>query len=170
MPQKTGADECYGDTIFDGGSKTQMQQVQDKQSQQQKAQPSLNHDQLTPAYRPSPMPMILATSAKVCYGFSALALAASVVVWNSPGFPKFSFSKKQNKNAPKKAVVAKPTERQYHESQRLGSFVGLLTPTFALAGKILDDASARVAQHEIAQWEKRQAEKARTTAFRFFSR
>lgn len=147
-----------------------MQQVQEKQAQQPKVQPSQNHSQPTPAYRPSPMPMILSTSAKVCYGFSALALAASVAVWNSPSFPKFSFSKKPSKNAPKKVVAAKPTERQYHESQRLGSFVGLLTPTFALAGKILDDASERVAKYEITQWEKKQAEKARTTAFRFFSR
>jgi hypothetical protein len=146
-----------------------MQQVQDKPSQQQKVLPSQNHNQPTAAYRPSPMPVILATSAKVCYGFSALALIASVAVWNSPNFPKFSIGKTPSKKAPKQ-IIAKPTERQYHESQRLGSFVGLLMPTFALAGKILDDASERVAQYEYAQWEKQQGEKARTTAFRFFSR
>lgn len=143
-----------------------QQQVQDKQQQK-----SLNNEQQLPSYyQPSPFPTILSTTAKVCYGLSAASIVLSVGVWNRIGFglPVYherKLTKSQERNH-------KPSEREYRESQRLGAFVGLWAPTFVIAGKILDDASERVAQYEFAQWEKKQAEKIHSPAFRarFFSR
>ena len=143
-----------------------MQQVQEKQQQQKSLN---NHNALTnekdAAYRPSPMPFVLSTTAKVCYGLSAASIVLSVGVWNRVSV-KSPFAGKKAKFTPK------PSEKQYHESQRLGAFVGLWAPTFAVAGKILDDASERVAQYDFAQWEKKQAEKVHSAAFRarFFTR
>jgi hypothetical protein len=142
-----------------------MQQVQEKQQQQKMA---ANHSAPQPhAYRPSPVPFVLATSAKVCYGLSAASLVVSVTAWNRVRF-SLPFTGKRGKKAAKAGL--KPTPQQYREAQRLGAFVGLLTPTLAVAGKILDDASERIAQYDFAQWEKKQAEKARSSAFRLFNR
>ena len=144
-----------------------MQQVQEKQ--QQKSQ--TNHNGLInekdAAYRPSPMPFVLSTTAKVCYGLSAASIVLSVGVWNRISIALPFASKKA-----KAKISSKPSEKQYHESQRLGAFVGLWAPTFAVAGKVLDDASERVAQYDFAQWEKKQAEKVHSAAFRarFFTR
>lgn len=142
-----------------------MQQVQEKQPQQKVL---VNHSEPQPsAYRPSPMPFVLATSAKVCYGLSAASLILSVTAWNRVRV-SVPFTGKRGKKSAK--ANHKPTPQQYREAQRLGAFVGLLTPTLAVAGKILDDASERVAQYDFAQWEKKQAEKARSSAFRLFNR
>lgn len=143
-----------------------MQQVQEKQTKVLTNHSTPNIGQNT-SYRPSPLPIVLATTAKVCYGLSAASLVGSIAAWNRLSMP---FANKKAQQRAKQ--TAKPNERQYHESQRLGTYVGLLTPTFAVVGKILDDASERLAQHDFARWEKQRSEKGQSAAFRarFFSR
>jgi hypothetical protein len=154
------------DTHYDGGNERFMQQTQEKP--QQKTLNTLNapkNELKNSAYRPSPVPTVLATSAKVCYGLSAASLILSVGIWNRVSTPKLG------KQAKKVAKRQQPTERQYRESQQLGAFVGLLSPTLAVVGKVLDDASERVAISEFARWEKQQSDKARSLNFaRFFVR
>lgn len=142
-----------------------MQQTQEKPQQKtQINQNSSKFDQAT-AYRPSALPTVLATTAKVFYGFSAASLILSVGIWNRVSTPKLG--KAQGKRVAKQ----QPTERQYRESQQLGSFVALLSPTFAVVGKVLDDASERAAISDFARWEKQQGDKARSVNFsRFFAR
>jgi hypothetical protein len=151
---------------MDGGNTPDMQQTQEKP--QQKIVTTTAQAAKTPkttGYRPSPLPTVLATSAKIAYGLSAASLVASVGIWNRVSTPKFGkAAKKASKNQ-------KPSERQYREAQQLGAFIGLLSPTFAVVGKVLDDASERAAASNFARWEKQQAEKARNSSFaRFFTR
>ena len=143
-----------------------MQQVQEKPQQKTLTNHSSNKLEREVTYRPSPMPTVLATSAKVFYGLSAASLILSVGIWNRIGTP--TTSKGKNKKAINKQ---QPSERQYREAQQLGAFVGLLSPTFAVIGKVLDDASERASFQEFSRWEKQQAEKARNLNFsRFFAR
>ncbi len=144
-----------------------MQQTQEKPQQKTLTnnQNSNKSEQAT-SYRPSALPVVLATTAKVCYGLSAASLVLSVGIWNRVSTPKLGKAKNT-----KKVAKQQPTERQYRESQQLGAFVGLLSPTFAVVGKVLDDASERVAINEFARWEKQQGDKARSLNFsRFFAR
>jgi hypothetical protein len=142
-----------------------MQQTQEKPQQKTLTNnTSSKLDQAT-TYRPSALPTVLATTAKVFYGFSAASLILSVGIWNRVSTPKFGKAKG------KKVVKQQTTERQYRESQQLGAFIGLLSPTFAVVGKVLDDASERAAISEFARWEKQQGDKARSLNFsRFFAR
>jgi hypothetical protein len=147
-----------------------MQQTQEKQQQKLSPNTTTNHQQQQiDAYRPSPVPTILSVTAKVCYGLSAASIATSLLVWNRVQAANARPAKNQ-KAQPKQAK--QPSERQYHEAQRLGTFVGLWSPTLAVVGKILDDASERFAQYDFARWEKKQAEKVQSVAFRtrFFNR
>jgi len=143
-----------------------MQQVQEKQPQP-KVLSNHSTEQKPEGYRPSPLPFVLGASAKVCYGLSAASVIVSAGMWNRVRLPMphlGKLSKKQPKASPK----ASP--KQIRQARTQGALVSLFAPTFAVAGKLLDDAGERVARYDFAQWEKKQAEKARTGAFRFFSR
>jgi hypothetical protein len=144
-----------------------MQQLQEKQ--QPKTLSNHSQQNITPNYRPSPLPTVLATTAKVCYGLSAASVALSVAVWNGTSLPKPSNGKQGNGQ---KKGQPKPSEREVQESQRLGAFVGLWASTLAVAGKILDDASERAARYDFANWEKNQGGRGQGSTFRpwWFSR
>ena len=120
-----------------------------------------SHALVNPAFRPSPWPTVLSTTSKVLYGLGGLSVIASVGIWN-----RISMPARTPKG--KKVATVKPTREQYQESQRLGTFVGLLAPTFVIAAKALDDASTKLTNREMNRWEKQQAGKARS--FRFFGR
>lgn len=151
-----------------------MQQTQEKQ--QQKLSPNManNHQQQPQqdGYHPSPVPAILSVTAKVCYGLSAASIATSLIVWNRVQTADSRTAKGQKNQTSQPKHMKQPDERQYHEAQRLGTFVGLWSPTLAVVGKILDDASERYAHYDFARWEKKQTEKVQSAAFRsrFFSR
>ncbi|MBA3825656.1 MAG: hypothetical protein H0X24_17380 [Ktedonobacterales bacterium] len=142
-----------------------MQQTQEKPQQKTLANTTSSKFEQTTAYRPSALPTVLATTAKVFYGLSVASVILSVGIWNRVSTPKLG--KKQGKRVAK----VQATERQYREAQQLGAFVGLWAPTFAVLGKVLDDVSERAAISEFARWEKQQGDKARSLNFsRFFAR
>ncbi len=143
-----------------------MQQVQEKQ-QQPKELSNHTSEQKLEGYRPSPMPLILSTSAKVCYGLSAASVIVSAGMWNRVRLPMPRLGKAAKKH-PKASHKATP--KQIRQARVRGALVSLFAPTFAVAGKLLDDAGERVARYDFAQWEKKQAEKARNNLFRFFNR
>ncbi len=147
-----------------------MQQVQEKQQQVKAQQPS-NKDKDSKTYHQSAWPMVLSTAGKVCFGLSGVSMAASLGIWNRVSLPKPHFGKKASLKT-KAQKPAKPSEQQRQHAQRLGSYVGVFTPTLVIAGQALEMASDRLARREFSQWEKKQAEKARLADFRarFFSR
>lgn len=130
-----------------------------------KSQPIPQNGQYT-AFHASPWPTVLSASGKVLYGLGGLSVIASIGIWNRLSLPKRMPGARK---AIKAVKTVKPSKEQSQESQRLGTFVGLLAPTFVMAGKALEDASARLISYEYEQWEKKQSEKVRTS-FRFFGR
>jgi uncharacterized membrane protein (DUF4010 family) len=165
-----------------------MQQVQEKQ--QVKIQQPIEQPV---AFRQSVLPTALSVASKACYGLSGASILLSVSLWSrvsvrlprvriarnakkaqKPAGKKAGFSwKLQAQKSAKKAVKApKATKQQIRSARRNGLIVSACAPTLAVAGKLLGDASNRIAKHEFAQWEKKQAEKARSHDFRarFFAR
>jgi len=141
-----------------------MQQIQDKQPVKTQNNGSVSE---TPEnFKQSPVPAILSTTGKVFYGLSSAAILLSIGIWNRPSMTLPKFGKKSVRNQ------KKVSERQYQESQRLGTFIGLWAPTLMITGKVLEDASERVSRYEIESWERKQADKTRTPEFRarFFNR
>lgn len=159
------ADKRVRDTNYDGGNESFMQQTQEKPQQKTLSNQNSNKIEQATTYRPSAVPTVLATTAKVFYGLSIASVILSVGIWNRVSTAKLG--KKQGKRIAK----VQTSERQYREAQQLGAFVGLWAPTFAVLGKVLDDASERAAISDFARWEKQQGDKARSLNFsRFFAR
>lgn len=139
-----------------------MQEVQEKPQ----AKVQISDEQKTNEYRPSVWPAVLTTSAKVCYGLSAVSALATVGIWN-----RSRLSLSLGKKASKKLFKAqqKPSKQSARQTWRLSAIVGACAPTLAAAAKAFEYASTRATTAEYAQWEKQQAKKARSFA-RFFNR
>jgi hypothetical protein len=143
-----------------------MQQLQEKSAKIQ--QNSNIEDRYT--FEPSPFPTILGVAGKVFYGLSGVSLVASLFAWNRVFATPASTGKRSQKG-----IVNKSSEyeqRAYQESQRLGTYIGLWTPTFVAIGHVLEYAGERLARYEYYQWEKQQGFKGYSPDYRshFYNR
>jgi|GEM_PF-3423087 len=158
-----------------------MQQIQEKQNIKAKIDTKIEQSN---EFKTSAWPTVLSIASKACYTAAGASVVLSVGVWNRHNIKTPKLPTLRNNKSAKKSMISlpsvklpslnagRPSERQYHETQRLGMFVGLWTPTLVIAGKVLADASHRVAQYETQRSESQNIAKVRGSDFRnrFFAR